>query len=243
MLSWKTLTIASDGSHHVDQGAEVYAERFDEVQSFHDPGLAPVCRAGQAWHIRPNGRAAYAHRFRRTFGFYEGLAAVFADDGWHHIDTSGQDSYPERYEWCGNFQGGRCTARIVGGGYFHLLPGGLRSYPAVWRYAGDYKAGSCVVQNDDGYSTHIDTSGNLLHGLWFFDLDVFHKGFARARDDSGWTHVNQYGTPVYARRFAAVEPFYNGQARVERFDGGLEIIDERGQTLVELRPAPRPHVS
>lgn len=34
-----------------------------------------------------------------------------------------------------------------------------------------------------------------------------------------------------------VEPFYNGQARVERFDGGLEIIDETGMTVQELRPA------
>ena len=34
-----------------------------------------------------------------------------------------------------------------------------------------------------------------------------------------------------------MEPFYNGQARVERFDGGLEVIDETGVRVVELRPA------
>ena len=34
-----------------------------------------------------------------------------------------------------------------------------------------------------------------------------------------------------------VEPFYNSQARVERFDGGLEIINETGMTVRELRPA------
>ena len=43
------------------------------------------------------------------------------------------------------------------------------------------------------------------------------------------------GQPLYARRFAAVEPFYNGQARAERVDGGLEVIDEAGKRLVELR--------
>jgi len=36
-------------------------------------------------------------------------------------------------------------------------------------------------------------------------------------------------------RFAAVEPFYNGQARVERMDGRLEVIDETGKFLIELR--------
>lgn len=42
-----------------------------------------------------------------------------------------------------------------------------------------------------------------------------------------------------ARRFAAVEPFYSGQARMERFDGGLEVIDESGVLTTELRSARR----
>ena len=57
----------------------------------------------------------------------------------------------------------------------------------------------------------------------------------RARDARGWTHVDRDGRPAYTARFAMVEPFYNGQARVERHDGALEVIDERGDTLVALR--------
>ena len=94
-----------------------------------------------------------------------------------------------------------------------------------------------MVQSDDGRSTHIDPHGTQVHGGRFLDLDVFHKGCARARDDDGWMHVDLAGHPLYRRRFAAVEPFYNGQARVERFDGGLEVIDETGARVVELRPA------
>jgi hypothetical protein len=85
----------------------------------------------------------------------------------------------------------------------------------------------------------MDASGRLVHDCWFLDLDVFHKRFARARDEDGWFHIDVRGTPAYRRRFASVEPFYNGQARVERFDGGLEVISEAGETLVELRPALR----
>ena len=70
-------------------------------------------------------------------------------------------------------------------------------------------------------------------------LDVFHKSCARARDEDGWMHIDLAGRPMYRRRFAAVEPFYNGQARVERFDGGLEVIDETGVRVVELRSALR----
>ncbi len=125
------------------------------------------------------------------------------------------------------------------GDYHHITAEGQPAYDERWRYAGDYRDGSAVVQRADGRSTHIDDQGRPLHGRWFLDLDVFHKGFARARDESGWMHVDRTGRPIYARRFAAVEPFYNGQARVERHDGGLEIIDEAAHSLVELRPALR----
>ncbi len=232
--------ISPCGSHHLDgQGRPMYAERFDEVLKFHPPGLAPVLRAGVAWHIREDGRPAYERRFLRTFGFYEGRAAVESEDGWHHIDVCGRDAYAERHAWCGNFQQARCPVRGDDGLYFHIGPDGVAIYGARWRYAGDYRDDVAVVQAEDGLSTHIDLHGGLLHGRWFVDLDVFHKGYARARDNDGWMHVDQTGRPIYARRFAVVEPFYNGQARVECFDGSLEVIDESGQKLVELRPARR----
>jgi hypothetical protein len=92
-----------------------------------------------------------------------------------------------------------------------------------------------VVQAEDGRSTHIEADGRFLHERWFLDLDVFHKGLARARDELGWMHIDRSGQPVYDRRFVMVEPFYNGQARVERFDGAREVIDERAQVIVTLR--------
>ena len=76
-----------------------------------------------------------------------------------------------------------------------------------------------MVQNHAGAHTHVDMNGVLLHGKWFRDLDVFHKGYARAADVQGWYHVDMAGQPLYCRRFKAVEPFYNGQARVEGLDG------------------------
>lgn len=127
-------------------GAPAYTTRFDEALNFHEPGLAPVSRAGRGWHIRVDGTPAYGSRFKRTFGYYEGLAAVVAEEGWHHISPSGAPAYAARYSWCGN---------------------------------------------------------------------------------------------SYSERYAAVEPFYNGQARVERFDGAIEVIDESGRPIIELRPARR----
>jgi 2-polyprenyl-3-methyl-5-hydroxy-6-metoxy-1,4-benzoquinol methylase len=238
-MTWRASRVAADGTHHVLGSKPLYDERYDEVLKFHEPGLAPVRRRDEAWHIRPDGSEAYRRRFGRTFGFYEGLAAVAGQDGWHHIRPDGEDLYPIRYAWCGNFQDGRCTVRDQAGAYLHLSADGAPAYDSRWRYAGDFRDGISVVQADDGRCTHIDAGGQPIHGQWFLDLDVFHKGLARARDDDGWTHVDLGGRPAYARRFAAVEPFYNGQARVERFDGGLEVIDESGRPIVELRPALR----
>lgn len=234
---WRAARIAPDKTHHTLHGVPMYEARFDEVMKFHAPGLAPVRRGQEAWHVDVRGHAGYERRFVRTFGFYEGAAAVHATDGWHHIRPDGSDLYAARHVWCGNYQEERCPVRGTDGRYHHIDATGQPVYVQRWRYAGDFRDGIAVVQGEDGRSSHIDRRGRLLHGRWFLDLDVFHKGAARARDELGFMHVDEAGLPLYARRFAAVEPFYNGQARVERQDGGLEVIDPHGRTLVELRSA------
>lgn len=236
-MDWRRATVAPDRTHHLIDGAPAYAARYVDVLKFHPPGLAPARAPDGATHITPRGEPAYTGRFERTFGFYEGLAAVVTPQGWVHVRPDGAPIVDDRFAWCGNYQGGRCAARTFDGWYLHLDVDGRAAYPGRWRYAGDYRDGVAVVQRGDGSHSHVDANGRLLHGRWFVDLDVFHKGFARARDDAGWTHVDETGVPVYEARFAAVEPFYNGQARVERRDGGLEVIDEQGATVITLRPA------
>jgi hypothetical protein len=235
-VSWRELLASPDGTHHVRDGRPAYDARFDEVLKFHAPGLAPVSRGGEAWHIDPRGEAVYPRRFRRAFGFYEDRAAVEGEDGWHHIVPSGEDAYGRRFAWCGNFQGGRSTVRAADGLYHHLRPDGSPCYPKRWRYAGDYRDGVAVVQGDDGRSTHIDAAGALLHGQWFTDLDVFHKGHARARDRDGWFHVDARGQALYRHRFAMIEAFYNGQALVERHDGSKLVIGHDGEAIIEIAP-------
>ena len=239
MIAWQKVSIAPEGTFHLLDGQPLYSDRFDEVLKFHAPGLAPVRRASVAWHIDIDGQAAYERRFVRTFGYYDDRSAVVSPDGWHHIGADGQDTYRERFAWCGNFQEGKCAVRDMQGRYLHFNLEGSPLYSERWRYAGDFKDGIAVVQADHGRSTHIDAAGRVLHACWFLDLDVFHKRFARARDEDGWMHVDHVGRPAYTRRFAAVEPFYNGQARVERQDGGLELIDEQGRTISELRKSIR----
>jgi hypothetical protein len=236
---WTRLRVARERTHHVVEDRPAYAARFERVLKFHPPGLAAARDASGAFHIGADGREAYVHRYLESFGFYEGRAAVRDAAGWLHVLPDGRPLYQERHGWCGNFQEGRCAVRTREGRYLHLGLEGAPIYAARYRYAGDFRDGAAVVQREDGRSTHVDGRGQLLHGRWFLDLDVFHKGHARARDPDGWHHVDEQGRPLYARRFAAVEPFYNGHARVERPDGALEVIDEHGASLIELRPPLR----
>ena len=234
-MNWADLIVSPCGTHHLLSNAPAYSERFEEVLKFHSTGLASVRFGGLAWHIQPDGTPAYVQRFNRTFGFYEGLAAVVAEEGAFHITHRGEAVYSDRYEWCGNFQGGHCPVRTTDGTYLHITHDGRPAYTERWRYVGDFRDAVAVVQSDDGRSTHINTHGVKIHDVWFEDLDVFHKGFARAKDSRGWTHIDTQGRPIYERRFASVEPFYNGQSRVETFCGGLEVIDELGLTVAVLR--------
>jgi SAM-dependent methyltransferase len=236
---WQKATLAPDGTHHLADGEQLYSARFAEVLTFHAPGLAPVRDSSGAYHIDPSGTPAYARRFRRTFGFYEGRAAVEDESGAHHIDVRGQDVGSRQFAWCGNFQGGRCTVRDAGDRYFHVGEDDEPAYAERWRYAGDFREGAASVQVDTGMHHHIDVNGRRINGRDFIDLDVFHKGFARARDATGWFHVRRDGRPAYDPRFAAIEPFYNGQARCERFDESLIVIDEAGRELLRLREPRR----
>ena len=236
---WLRYTVAPDATHHLHDGRPAYRARFDLVLSFHSPGLASASDDTGAFHINADGMPAYPQRHLRAFGFYEGRAAVRTVDGWHHILVDGDPLYQARHAWCGNFQGGRCAVRQQDGCYLHIDKDGAPAYAGRYKYVGDFREGCAVVQRDDGLHSHIDASGGLAHGEWFEDLDVFHKGHARAADRAGWHHVNKRGEPLYGKRFKMVEPFYNGQARAMRFDGSLCVIDESGATLLELRSLTR----
>lgn len=191
---------------------------------------SPLVIATDGSHHLLNGAPAYTERFLKVFGFYEGLAAVQTADGWLHIQPDGKAAYHSRFDWVGNWQQSRCVVRAFDGRYLHIQSDGSPAYFERYIYAGDFREGAAVVQRGDGLATHIEAGGRLLHGRWFLDLDVFHKGFARARDAHGWHHINSSGDAAYSARFDAVDAFYNGQAWVKS-PGGEYIIDEQGEVI------------
>ena len=225
---WQGSRPSPDRTHHVKNGAPLYAARFEVVLPFHEPGLAPV-RRGKLWfHIQENGEPACGFRFDRAFGFYEGLAAVVKDGTSYHILPTGEPAYSTRFAWCGNFQEGRCSVRDSEGRYLHIHPDGTPAYVDRYAYVGDFREGAAVVFGADGMAWHIDVEGRPLNGTRFMDLGPFHKGIATAKDAEGWFHVNREGRPLYEERYSVLEQFYNGVAWAEASGGVRVLIDEEG---------------
>jgi len=221
---------ASCGRFHISSGGErTYDSTFKWVLPFHEPGLAPVGDESGAYHINLDGTPAYEMRFDRSFGFYCGLATVKDGDDWFHIKPNGEKAYESSWAWCGNFQQDRCTVRTNAGEYQHIRPDGIVLDGGPHFYAGDFKEGCAVVRGLDGRCRHIDLEGHSVYQTSFLDLDVFHKGFARARDKGGWFHIDMDGEDVsQGRRYSELELFYNGQALARTQSGDYVVINEQG---------------
>ena len=217
---------------HVNaDGTPAYSSRFKHVGKFHPPGLAPAHEDSGWMHIQTDGMAAYSNRYEHTWGFYCGLAAAKDAAGWMHIAASGVPAYEERYAWVGNFQERLCPVQSCEG-FYHVDQSGRRVYAETYSYAGDFRDGIAVVtSSEDGLCRHITSDGKPLHEGAFIDLDVFHKGFARAKDARGWFHVTPDGKACYPERYASVEPFYNGLARADTTDGRRVRISPNGATV------------
>jgi len=232
-----------DGSHHIaENGGPLYSARFRQVLAFHEPGLAPASPLGSGkWCFIDSDGLPWSRLFDRAFGFYYGRAAVVEDRRWHHVlpdNIATKRAYRHSWAWCGNYQGGLCTVRLAATPeprYGHidyageLLPGG-----GTYAYAGDFREGHAVVRDArTGLCDHVLEDGSRC-GRSLEELDVFHKGFARARDAAGWFYLDREGgDALRGRRYAALEPFYNGVALAQRFDDARVLLSD--ETMAEVK--------
>jgi hypothetical protein len=234
-MNWKDIKVASDNTHFLFDGKQIFGRQFLEVLKFHSPGLAPVKDESGSFHIDSLGNQLYSDRFTRTFGFYCNRAAVVKDNNWFHLTDKGDRAYSISFSWTGNFQENLCTVRDGNNKYFHIDLNGNRIYRGNFIYCGDYKDGFACVKQANGLYRHINTYGQFLNDKEFSDLGIFHKNFATAKDKNGWYHIDKRGNEIYRQRFLGIEPFYNGFALVTQFDNNQIIIDENGTTKLTIQ--------
>lgn len=227
------INLSLDETHHIKNSLPLYSTRYKRVMSFHN-GIAPVETDKEAFFINEDNKMIFNRVFIKAYGFYENLSAVKDKDGWFHIDTNGQDVYKIRYSWVGNFGESKCVVRDFDNNYFHIDKNGKRIYSQNYIYTGDYKYGIAVVINKDGKSTHIDSKGKILHGKLFDELNIFHKGYAIAKDSNGYFHIDKKGNELYTQRYKKIEDFYNGCALATTFENKKIILNEDELTELQL---------
>jgi len=233
-MNWQDIKVSADNTHFLFDGKQIFEKHFIEILKFHSPGIAPVVDDSGAYHINIKGEAIYSERYTRTFGFYCNRAAIVQNEKWFHINELGKQVYQNSFLWAGNYQENLCTVRNAQNQYFHIDLNGLKIYSETFTYAGDFKDGIACVKTANGFYKHVDTKGNYLNNIDFFDLGIFHKNYATAKDHVGWFHIDKQGSALYTERYAAVEPFYNGFALVTQFDNQKIIIDEKGSNRLSV---------
>ena len=233
-MIWQKIKVSPDSTHFTLDGEKLFGREFIEVLKFHAPGLAPVKDTSGSYHIDINGLALYSTRYERTFGYYCNRAAVKSGEGWFHIAETGLRVHRDNYAWAGNFQEDKCTVRSKDGYYFHIDLKGVKIYPESYPYAGDFKDGFACVRLTNGLFRHIDHEGKPINEKLFWDLGVFHKNYATAKDERGWFHIDKSGKALYSDRYEIVEPFYNGYALVSKITGHKVVMDEFGNIVHEI---------
>ena len=96
------------------------------------------------------------------------------------------------------------------------------------------ESGKVLFESEDVFLRHIDSKENFRNNKSFYDLGIFHKNFATAKDKKGWHHIDKQGRELYKERYTAIEPFYNGFALVTQFDNQKIIIDEKGNNILTI---------
>ena len=196
-MHWQDIEISPNRKNFIYKGSLIFDADFMEALEFQSPGIAAVKNKTGWFHIRIDGSALYTKVYERVFGFYFNRAAVNEKDFSYHIGLDGLAAYKEKYLWCGNFQENISVVKNFRNKYFHIDLDGNSIYNQEYIYTGDFKEGIACACADDGYYTHIDTSGKKIHNKQFELLDVYHKGFARAKDNGGWFHINTFGNEIY----------------------------------------------
>jgi len=228
-----TVTLSMDETHHIIDGKALYSNRFDKIQNFHSPpDYAPVELNHTAFFINLKGEKVFNRTFNHAFGFYDGIATVSDDLGFFHINQAGQGIHSFRFEWSGNFQENYCVVKdIATQKFFHIDKQANSIYPEQYAYVGDYKYSIAVIVNELGLSTHINNKGHFIHNQFFMELDVYHKGYAIAKDEQGYFHIDKQGIALYSARYQKLEPFYNDRAVAVAHDNTKLIISPIGDII------------
>ncbi|MBZ0264916.1 methyltransferase [bacterium] len=103
----------TDGKYfHIDlQGRKIYEYRWTYAGDYHE-GAAVVTRLdGMQTHIDRNGNSIHGHWLLGTGVYHKGFAIARDQEGWYHVDFSGEALYENRFKMVEPFYNGQALVR------------------------------------------------------------------------------------------------------------------------------------
>ena len=79
-MNWKEIYSNQAENRFYFQGKPLFKE-YKSILKFHAPGIAPVEDETGWYHINILGEPIYNERYKRVFGYYDGLSTVTDFDG------------------------------------------------------------------------------------------------------------------------------------------------------------------
>jgi Tol biopolymer transport system component len=156
--------------------------------------LFPVAVNGSYGFIDPSGAMVIEPRFRDTYGFSDGLAAVKVGDLWGFVDPSGKLVIRPRYAAVSGFSGGLAAVSRNYRKYGYIDKTGTMVIKPRFFEAGSFSQGLAWVSRDLEEYGFIDTSGTVVIEPQYESAGDFSEGLAGVMTYDGLVFIDASGT-------------------------------------------------
>jgi hypothetical protein len=181
-------------------------------------GLIPLKVKTKTSYMDKKGNIAITPSFCVARDFHDGLACVCLTDGgnWGFIDHSGQFIIPCIFDGPGEFHEGMAIAHTkTESGYIDKKGSFVFKDNKHWRASGNFSEGYAAVALDHGRGGgFIDKSGKLVIELPMCEVNDFHEGLCKVKNQSLYGFINKSGAWQIKPKFADASDFSEGLAAV-----------------------------
>lgn len=182
-----------------------------------------------------NGQKLFERQFIEVLKFHSpGLAPVKDYTGAFHINSMGEDAYPERYKRTFGYYNNR-AAVISDTGWFHIDEKGKRLYKESYAWTGNFQENKCTVRDLNNNYFHIDLYGERIYSENYFYCGDYKDDIACVKLKNGvWRHINSFGQYLNDKCFMDLGIFHKNFATA-RDENGWFHIDKNGTELYPER--------
>jgi hypothetical protein len=181
------------------------------------------------------GQKLFNTSFKKVLNFHsEGLAPVFDETGWYHIDLNGDAIYDKRYDRTFGYYFGK-SAVILNGIWYHIDTSGNRCYKEEYAWVGNFQENICTVRNFENQYFHINKNGNNIYQDKFKYAGDFKDGFAVVKLEGGMCkHIDKTGKDLNGKLYFNLGVFHKSYATAKDEKGWFHI-NKKGDQLYHER--------